>query len=120
MAFLVPTLLALEGQEVVQIRTTAPDGSPRVTRAWVADDDGAAWLEAATPDRAWYRDLLRDPRFELVRGGATTSALAAPQPGPGGHERIRRLLREKYGWADAWVGLLQDTSQSIAVRVTPR
>lgn len=120
MAFLVPTLLALEGQEVVQIRTTAPDGSPRVTRAWVADDDGAAWLEAATPDRPWYQDLLREPRFELVRGGVAQPALAAPQPGPEGHARIRRLLRAKYGWADAWVGLLQDTSQSVAVRVTPR
>jgi len=45
---------------------------------------------------------------------------AEPQPNPEGHERIRRLLAEKYGWADWWVGLLQDTSGSIAIRLEPR
>jgi hypothetical protein len=29
------------------------------------------------------------------------------------------LLAEKYGWADWWVGLLQDTSQSVAVKLEP-
>jgi hypothetical protein len=42
---------------------------------------------------------------------------AQPLPNPSGHARIRMLLRRKYGWADAWVGLLQDTSESIAVRL---
>ncbi len=42
-----------------------------------------------------------------------------PKPGAAGHRLIRSLLREKYGWADVWVGLIQDTSQSIAVRLLP-
>jgi len=120
LAFLAPTLVALEGQEVVQIRTTTPDGTPRVTRAWIADEGGAAWLEAATPERGWYQDLQRDPRFELVRDGVARPVLAAPEPGAAGHAHVRRLLHEKYGWADTWVGWLQDTSRSIAVKVTPR
>jgi hypothetical protein len=32
---------------------------------------------------------------------------------------VRSLLREKYGWADRWVGLLQDTSQAVPVRLDP-
>ena len=43
-----------------------------------------------------------------------------PVPGDAGHRRIRRLLAEKYGWADTWIGLLTDTSRSVAVRLDPR
>lgn len=38
-------------------------------------------------------------------------------PNPDGHARIRRLLAGRYGWADRWIGLLADTSRSIAVRL---
>ena len=120
LAFGAVTWLALEGQEVVVLRTFPAGGAPRETRIWIADDDGALWIEAATPERTWYRDLIADPQLELVRGGRTLALRAEPQPGPDGHARIRALLRARYGWADAYVGLLQDTSTSIAVRLTPR
>jgi hypothetical protein len=113
------TLTALEGNEVVVLRTRDPAGAPRETRVWVADQDGALWVEAATPERAFYRDLMAQAEVEVVRGGIPVRALAQPEPGAAGHERIRSLLRAKYGWADHWVGLLQDTSRSIAVRLTP-
>jgi hypothetical protein len=29
-------------------------------------------------------------------------------------------LRRKYGWADVWIGMLTDTSESIAIRLEPR
>jgi hypothetical protein len=38
---------------------------------------------------------------------------------PEGHAKIRRLLREKYGLADWWVGLFQDTSGSVAIHLRP-
>jgi hypothetical protein len=38
-------------------------------------------------------------------------------PDPEGHERIRRLLRAKYGWADRWTALVVDLSRSVAVRL---
>jgi len=47
-------------------------------------------------------------------------ALLRSRRGDEGHAKIRRLLGEKYGWADRWAGLFQATSRSIAVRVTPR
>jgi hypothetical protein len=34
-----------------------------------------------------------------------------------GHPRIRAYMREKYGLRDWWVGVLFDTSRSMAVRL---
>jgi hypothetical protein len=118
--FAAVTLVALEGKEVVQLRTTTPDGSVRVTRTWIADADGASWLEAATPDRPFLHDVEYRPDVELVRGGSVLTLRAVPVPGDTGHRTIRRLLAEKYGWADGWIGLLTDTSRSVAVRLAPR
>ena len=108
---------ALESNEVVVLRTTAPDGSARETRVWIADEGAHSWLEAATPERPWYLDVLERPRVEVKRGGLMLTFDAVSRPGTQGREHIRGLLREKYGWADAWVGLLQDTSNAIEVRL---
>ena len=120
LAFGAVTLYALEGHEVVVLRTRAADGAWRATRTWVADDDGAAWIEAAVAERPFFQQLLADPNVELDRGGRVQRYRAEPQPNPEGHERIRKLLAQKYGWADRWVGLLQDTSGSIAIRLEPQ
>jgi hypothetical protein len=34
-----------------------------------------------------------------------------------GHDFVRGLMREKYALRDRWVGLLFDTSRSVAVRL---
>jgi hypothetical protein len=119
LAFGALTLYALEGQEVVVVRTHAPDGSLRETRTWIADDGGAMWIEAAFAERPFYQQILADPAVEIVRGGVVRRGRAVPVPNPDGHRRIRALLAQKYGWADWWVGWLQDTSGSMAVRIEP-
>ncbi len=111
------TLIATEGPEVVVLSTRGPNGTTRQTRVWVADADGAAWIEAANPEREFYTDIRRNPAVSLERDGQTRPYIAKPIPGPEGNERIRTLLREKYGWADWWLQQLVDTSQSIAVRL---
>ena len=113
------TLYALEGQVVVVVRTHAPDGSLRETRTWVADDDGALWIEAAFVERPFYQQMLADPSVEIVRDGVTRRGRAVLVPNPDGHRHVRALLASKYGWADCWVGWLQDTSRSVAVRIEP-
>lgn len=113
------TFIALEGQEVARLKTRRDDGTWRTTHVWVAREDGTLWIEAATPDRSWYRELLARPRVEIELGGKSRAFRARPLPGDAGHRRIRSMLREKYGVADVWVGLLQDTSQSIAVAFDP-
>ena len=117
--FAAVTLTALEGNEVVVVRTHDASGGARETRVWVADADGALWVEAATPERDFYRDLEAQPAAELVRGERTLRVVAHPEPGPAGHAHIRALLAAKYGWADQWVALLQDTSRSVAIRFLP-
>ena len=120
LAFAAVTLLALEGREVVQLRTVTPEGSVRRTRTWVADADGAMWVEAANVQRPFLLDLRAHPDIELVRGGTVLPVRAVAVPGLDAHRKIRTLLAEKYGWADCWIGLLADTSRSEAVRLEPR
>jgi hypothetical protein len=117
--FVFVTAMALEGGEVVQLRTLGPDGNARTTRVWIADADGAAWVEAASPDRPFLADIARDPQIELVRGDDVEPRRATVIDGAEGHAKIRALLRRRYGWADRWIGLLTDTSQSVAVRLDP-
>lgn len=119
LAFAAVTLYALEGREVVVVRTRAADGSTRETRTWVADDGTGVLIEAAFAERPFVQDLLVNPVAELERGGSIYRYRAVIVPNPEGHVRIRALLAEKYGWADRWVGLLQDTSRSVAVRLEP-
>lgn len=114
------TWLALEGGGgVAVLETKAPGGTPRVTRVWVAENAGALWLEAPNPRRAWLRDVEMDPVVSLARDGKVLAYRAIPEPGPDGHRRIRSQLRERYGWRDAFVGWLTDTSESVAVRLEP-
>ncbi len=118
--FVLVTLVALEGREVVVLRTFDERGTGRNTRTWVADDDGAVWIEAANPDRPFLHQLRANPEVELRRAGKLQQCYATVVPNPDGHERIRRLLAAKYAWADRWIGLLTDTSASIAVRLRCR
>lgn len=111
------TLLALEGREVVVLRTFDAQGHPRETRTWIADADGYAWIEAANPERPFLLQLQANPEVELRRRGSLHHCRAVSSPNPEGHQRIRRLLAAKYGWADRWIGMLTDTSGSLAVRL---
>ena len=114
------TWVALEGHEVVVLRTRTAAGGMRATRVWVVDDGGVAWIEAGNRARPFYRDLQADPAVELVRGGGASRYRAVPVPTDDAHARLRRLLAAKYGFADRWINLLVDTSVSVAVRLEPR
>ena len=119
LAFGALTWAALEMQEVVVIRTSSADGTLRQTRIWIAEEDGFWWLEAASAESHWYRDVLANPSVEIVRGGQTVQASVTPEPGEEGHRKIRRLFRQKYGLADVWIDLIQDGSASILIRAEP-
>ena len=117
LVFGVVTLIALEGNEVVVVRTDAADGTEHATRTWIADAEGAAWIEAANPERPFLHDLEREPTMRLERRGALRRCRAAILPNPDGHQRIRALLAARYGWADRWIALVADTRRSVAVRL---
>lgn len=112
------TLAALEGQEVVVLHTADPSGRGQATRTWIAvDDDGSLLVEAANPERPFLHDLQTGSTLELERAGTRRTCTATTLPNPAGHERIRRLLAARYGWADCWIGLIADTRTSLAVRL---
>jgi len=117
--FGVVTLIALEGGEVVVLETGSGDDA-RETRTWIAEADGAWWIEAATEDRPFFRQVRRTGSLRVRRGDANYACSAAVQPEPGGHERIRGLLRAKYRWRDWWIGLVADTHASRAIRLECR
>jgi hypothetical protein len=62
-------------------------------------------------------DLRRRPSLVLVRRGVRHACTAAIAPNPAGHERIRHLLAERYGWADCWIALVADTHASLGIRL---
>jgi hypothetical protein len=115
--FAIVTLVALEGREVVVLRTRAADGTEHATRTWIADADGGAWVEAANPDRPFLHDLAREPTLTVDRHGHRQKCRATIAPNPEGHDRIRSLLATKYGWADRWIAMVADTEGSLAVRL---
>jgi hypothetical protein len=119
-AFGAITWRALEGDEVVVLRTVVDDnGSARETRVWIVEQGGFLWIESATPERPFYLDIQRDSHVELQRDGRRQAYRAEAIPGGDGHEKIRTLLRDRYGWKDRWIGMLADTSASIAIRLKP-
>jgi hypothetical protein len=112
------TAWALESSGVAVI-TTRSDAGERATHVWYVEDAGQLLVEAGAPGNGWFVDIQTHPRLAFdapeLRGRYVTELL----PNPAGHERIRRLLREKYGVRDAWIALLFDTDHSIAVWLRP-
>lgn len=112
------TWWALESSGVAVITTQSSQG-PRSTHVWYVEDAGERLLEAGTPENPWFVDLQTNPQLELSVEGASQTYLTAALPNPKGHERIRSLLRAKYGARDAWIALLFDTRRSVAVTLSP-
>lgn len=114
------TAYALEADGVAVVASARPDGAPRETHVWFAQIDGEIWLEAGAPENGWYADALANPHLMVAfEGGPRAHYRALPDETPAAQQRVRAALRAKYGWRDAWVGMLVDASRSVAVRLAP-
>ncbi len=113
------TWWALESGGVAIIETRTADGSARSTHVWYAEPNGELWVEAGTPENGWFVDIGLNRRVTFATEGASESYVAETIPGKVAHQRIRNLLREKYGVRDWWIGVIFDTTRSIAVRLVP-
>ena len=116
-AFGATTWWALESGGVAVIETQTPAGTVRSTHVWYTEPDGELWLEAGTPENAWFQDVLRSPAVTFKASARVSRHTAEPIDTPSAHSEIRSLIREKYGLRDLWVGLIVDTSRSVAVRL---
>jgi len=118
-AFAAITWWALESSGVATLQTRRPDGALRSTHVWYAENGPSIWIEAATDGRAFLSDIRRDPKVTVSIEGRETPYTAEVLADPSAHSRIRELLRAKYGFRDWWVSLLQDTSGSVVVQLSP-
>lgn len=116
-AFAATTWWALESGGVAILETRTPEGAPRATHVWFVERDGEIWLEAGSPQNGWFLDIQETPELIFNAEGRLARYVARPVESATGHDEIRSMLREKYGSRDQWVGLLVDSSQSIAVRL---
>lgn len=113
------TLLALEGGGVVQVRTVnAQTQQPRDTRIWFVGNGAQIVLEAGKPENPWALDVVQRNTLRLS-GQGLDGDYRARIHGADSHLKIRQLMREKYGWRDAWVSMLFDTSMSRMVTLEP-
>ena len=95
--------------------TTDAKNKRSTTRIWIVEEAGQLYLEAGHPDNPWVLDLKGADQLELKGGGLDgrySFRVVADD-----HDRIRALMRAKYGWRDQWLSLIFDTSQSQLVEL---
>ena len=112
-------ILASESGEVVVLRTSV-DGETQETRLWIVDDRGVSWLRSGSPDAGWYQRVRANPDVQIERGAELLEFPAFPIEGGPPVDRVNRLMFEKYGWAEDYIGLFIDRSRSVAIRLDPR
>ena len=112
------TWWALESSGVAVIETQTPEGTTRSTHVWYAEANGELWLEAGAPENPWFRDVQQNAVLTFTADGRSARYFASADDDASGHDRIRSMLREKYGFRDRWVSLLVDPSRSLAVRLS--
>ena len=71
------TGLALESGGVAVLETRAPDGTPRATRVWVAEEDGKPVPIGSGQHGGWGPDETR-PFLMVNDGGRTTGRVPRP------------------------------------------
>jgi hypothetical protein len=111
-------MFASETGEVVNITTRDVDGQHRKTRVWIVDSDGSQWLRAGSDRAGWYKRLVQTPTLDLERNGVV--AAYRIEPVPARIDEINRLMHEKYGWADRYVGMLFGRDRAVPIRLDPR
>ena len=107
---------ASESGEVVVVTSKDTNGEDQETRLWVVDHEGSAWLRSGSEDSGWVQRLLANPSVTVKRGDTAYNATAVADKAAA--TTINRLVNEKYGWADDFIGLtVGGWDNSIAFRL---
>lgn len=110
--------VAAESGEVVVLTTQNQSEEAQETRLWVVDFEGRQWLRSGSDIQSWYGNIRRLPEVEVERGAIAKRYLAVPSPE--NQAVIGRLMAEKYGWADRYIGFLFGRDKSIPIRLDPQ
>jgi hypothetical protein len=110
-------IAASERIEVVELHTIDDAGEEVVTRLWVVDHDGHAYLRGET-DSGWFKRLQSSDRITLTRSEQTgdfTHTIKNENI-----DTINELMRKKYTWGDRFIEIaLGSRAQSNAIELTP-
>ena len=77
------------------------------TQLFIADDPDdprVAWIRAERPSRLWLKSVRANPDVVVRRRDRDIAYRATVWNGEGGHERVDRLFRVKYGAIDPVAG----------------
>ena len=111
-------IVASERVEVVQLHTINEAGEEVVTRLWVVDYDGHAYLRGDT-DSDWFKRLQTSERFTLIRGAVPNEFTHKVKNQ--NIDIVNKLMREKYTWGDQVVELaMGNRAGSNAIELTPK
>ncbi len=106
------------GGEIVTLRTTDAAGTVHETRVWVGRQ---RWPRLAARRRSHIR-LARAAQRRLEGGGRARrhqSATFVAVPMPRERDRINALFAAKYGFADAYIGVLFGRDDATPIRLDP-
>ncbi|MBL6753986.1 MAG: hypothetical protein ISQ56_05535 [Pseudomonadales bacterium] len=110
--------LAAERIEVVELIAANDAGEKQITRLWVVDDEGLAYLRVGANGSGWYDRILMNDSVQVVRDGVT--AQYRVQARPEKSERINELMQQKYTWGDRLIGqMLGGREGSIPLELQP-
>lgn len=111
-------MIAAESAEVVVLTTETSSGEAQETRLWIVDHEGSQWLRSGGEIQSWYRNILEKTDVEVLRDSEKTSYTALPTENY--REAVNGLMREKYGWADSYIGFFFSRDNAIPIRLVPR
>lgn len=110
--------LAAERIEVVELIAANEAGEKRITRLWVVDDEGMAYLRVGADGSGWYDRILMNDSVEVVREGVTAEYRVQARPEKSA--RINELMQQKYTWGDTLIGqMLGGREGSIPLELQP-
>ena len=110
-------IAASERVEVVQLHTIKEAGDEVMTRLWIVDYDGHAYLRGDT-DSDWFKRLQLSDRFTLIRAGVTGEFTHRVKNE--NIDIINELMREKYTWGDQVIEIgVGSRAKSNAIELTP-
>ena len=110
--------LAAERIEVVELIAANEAGEKRITRLWVVDDEGMAYLRVGADGSGWYDRILMNDSVEEVREGVTAEYRVQARPEKSA--RINELMQQKYTWGDTLIGqMLGGREGSIPLELQP-
>ena len=110
--------LASERVEVIELHTVDQAGEDVTTRLWIMDDGDYAYLRTGADGAGWFDRIVANGEIELTRNGETRGYTIVQRPEKSA--QINTLMRQKYGWGDAFMGLIVGSREgSIPLELHP-